>query len=213
MLLEEQEDWAGALAASEEALAIDPAPATVERRDAVRRRLELAALPEEYRAIEGAAEIGRGQLAALIGVRLGRVLAPQREGVVMTDVRGHWAEPWIVAVAQAGVIDPFANHTFQPGLAVRRVDLAQVVVQLLTRAAPAADMQSWQNSSRTFADLSAGHLAHSAAQVAVASGVMAAGQGGAFDPAALVTGVDAVAAIERLEGLVGMAPAGSFSQR
>jgi hypothetical protein len=131
----------------------------------------------------------------------------------MTDVRGHWAEPWIAAVAQAGVIDPFANHTFQPGLTVRRVDLAQVVVPLLTRVAPAVQMRSWQNSSRTFADLSTGHLAHAAALVAVASGVMTAGQGGAFDPSMPVTGADAVEALERLEEIAGMATPGSVSQR
>jgi tetratricopeptide (TPR) repeat protein len=213
LLLEGQGDWAAALAAYDEALAIDPAPATMERRDIVRSRLEVAGLPEEYRAIEGAAEITRGQLAALIGVRLSGVLAPARDGIVMTDVRGHWAEPWIVAVAQAGVIDPFANHTFQPGLTVRRVDLAQVVVPLLTRIAPAVQMRSWQNSSRTFADLSTGHLAHTAALVAVASGVMTAGQGGAFDPSTPVTGADAVEALERLEEIAGMATPGSVSQR
>jgi tetratricopeptide (TPR) repeat protein len=211
-LLEDREDWAGALLAYDQALAIEPVAATAARREAVRRRVELATLPVEYQAIEGATEITRGQLAALIGVRLSHVLTPAREGVVMTDVRGRWAEPWIVAVAQAGVIDPFANHTFQADLPVRRVDLAQAVVQLLTKVATPTEMRAWQTSGRTFPDLSVGHLAHPAALVAVASGVMTAGPGNAFEPAMPVTGAEAVAAVERLAAMAGPTP-GSVSRR
>jgi tetratricopeptide (TPR) repeat protein len=211
-LLEDREDWTGALLAYDQALAIDPVAATAERRDAVRRRLDLATLPAEYQAIEGASEVTRGQLAALLGVRLAHVLTPTRESVVMTDVRGQWAEPWIVAVAQAGVIDPFANHTFQPDLPVRRVDLAQTVVQLLTKIADPGEMRSWQISGRTFSDLSTGHLAHAAALVAVASGVMMAGPGDAFEPSMPVTGAEAVVAVERLAGMAGVATPGSVGR-
>ena len=212
-MLEERGDLAGALAAYDQALALDPSAALSERRDVVHRRIEIARLPAEYQAIETASEVTRGQLAALIGVRLARVLTPTKDGVLMTDVRNEWAEPWIVAVAQAGVIDPFANHTFQPDLVVRRVDLAQAVVQLLTRVASPAELRSWQTSGRAFSDLSTGHLAHPAALVAVASGVMTAGPGDAFGPAASVSGAEAVEAIERLESMAGIPGAGSVSRR
>jgi tetratricopeptide (TPR) repeat protein len=212
-LLEGRGEWDGAIRAYDQAFAIDPLPATSERRESARRRAELATLPAEYRAIESAAEVTRGQLAALIGVRLGHVLTPVREGVVMTDVRGQWAEPWIVAVAQAGVIEPFANHTFQPDLPVRRVDLAQAVVQVLNKAADPATLRSWQTSTRRFADLSTGHLAHPAALVAVASGIMEAGAGDVFGPSTSVTGAEAVAAVERLAQVTGRVASGSVSGR
>ena len=55
--------------------------------------------------------------------------------MVITDIRTNWAATWIVTVTRAGVMDPLANHTFQPRAVVRRVDLAQVVSRLLARTA------------------------------------------------------------------------------
>ena len=51
--------------------------------------------------------------------------------VVITDIRGNWAAPWILAVTRAGVMDAFPNHTFQPRRVVRRADLAQAVSRVL----------------------------------------------------------------------------------
>ena len=51
--------------------------------------------------------------------------------VVLTDIRGNWAAPWIQAVTRAGVIEAFPNHTFQPNATVRRGDLAQAVSRVL----------------------------------------------------------------------------------
>ncbi len=75
-----------------------------------------ARLPAEFRAIPAAPAITRGDLAALIAIRLESVVqqAPQRQEVV-TDIRGHWAAPWIAhGRRERGVIEAFDNHTFQP---------------------------------------------------------------------------------------------------
>jgi hypothetical protein len=112
-----------------------------------------------------------------------------------------------MAVAQAGVMEGYANHTFQPQTVVRRIDLAQAVAQLLPVVAAPADLTAWQGAARSFADLSAGHLAYPAASAAVASGVMTAGAGGRFEPSRPVTGAEAVAAMQRLEAMGGL-PAG-----
>ena len=107
-----------------------------------------------------------------------------------------------MAVASAGVIAPFANHTFQPMTPVRRVDLADTVSRLLSRVAPPADVERWQSSRVAFPDLASSHLAYEAASLAVASGVMAAEQpGGSFEPGRVVTGSEAVAAITRLQAM------------
>ena len=52
----------------------------------------------------------------------------------MTDVRGHWAQRWILQITQAGLMDAFPNHTFQPGQLVRRADLARIVSRAIERA-------------------------------------------------------------------------------
>jgi len=73
-----------------------------------------------------------------IAIRLGAILSTVRrsDAVLITDVRGNWAATWIMAVARAGVMEPFANHAFQPRAVVRRTDLAQAVARLLVRVAP-----------------------------------------------------------------------------
>ena len=85
-----------------------------------------------------------------------------------------------MSVARAGVMEPFANHAFQPRTVVRRTDLAQAAARLLARIAAQnpARAKAWDAARLKFSDLSPSHLAYPAASVAVASGVMktAAGQ-------------------------------------
>lgn len=200
-LLEGRGDDAGALDAYNKSLAIEPNDRVETRRDALVAKAELAKLPEEYRAIESAAEVTRGDLAALIGVRLNStVLAMRsREPIVVTDVRGTWAENWITAVARAGVIEPYANHTFQPRATVRRADLAQAASRVLARLGTADQVRAWQNARAKFTDIAQGHLAYPAASMAVAAGVMSTAPDGSFLPSRLVTGDEAVETIQRLQ--------------
>ncbi len=204
-ILDARNDFDAAIEAYGAALAIDPDPAVSARRDAVRARAEAAALPAEYRAIQSAAQITRGDLAALVGVRLGSLLQATRGSDigVITDIRGNWAEPWILAVARAGVMDPYANHTFQPRNVVRRVDFAQAVTKLLAKVAVIAPAQAarWQNARGRFPDITASHLAYPAASAATASGVMTTGPGGSFQPSQVVTGAEAIEALDRLRAL------------
>jgi tetratricopeptide (TPR) repeat protein len=202
-LLEAGGDEAGALDAYNKSLALEGNDAVETKRDALVARAELAKLPEEYRAIESAAEITRGDLAALIGVRLNALVISMRsrEPVVVTDVRGNWAENWIGAVARAGVIEPYANHTFQPRSTVRRADLAQAASRLLARIGTQTELRNWQNARGKFTDISQGHLAYPAASVAVAAGVMSTAPDGSFLPSRLVTGDEAVQTIQRLQTL------------
>jgi tetratricopeptide (TPR) repeat protein len=200
-ILEERGDVEAALAEYDASLALEPNDAVEARRDELRDRLAFSRLPAEYQAIGDASEITRGDLAALIGLRLPSVLQASANAVVVTDVRGNWAEPWIMAVAVAGVLEPFDNHTFQPQAVVRRVDLAQAVSRLVARIASPEEVRSWQSARDRFSDLSNGHLAYPAASLAVGSGVMGMEPDGRFDPSRPVTGAEAIAVMERLERL------------
>lgn len=204
-LLEARGDLEGALAAYASALALEPDPRLEAKHDALLTRLERARLPSEYRALEGASQITRGDLAALVGVRLATLLesTPPRDVGVITDIRGHWAERWILAVTRSGILDPFANHTFQPRTLVRRVDFAQAITRLLTKVEAVAPVQArgWANARGRFTDIAASHLAYPAASAATAAGVMTATPGGAFEPARLVTGIEAMEALEKLRAM------------
>lgn len=170
------------------------------------RKLSLADLPEAFRAIPGATQITRGDLAALLGVRLERWLAqaPAVRPGLMTDVRTHWAGKWIQQVTRTGLMDIYPNHTFQPAATVQRTDLAWVVTRVLNAVAARqqALAQTWRSSRPIFSDLPPSHASYPAAALAVASGVLQTGPENSFQPTRPVTGAEAVAVVDRLEALV-----------
>lgn len=188
-----------AMAALERAAAIDPSDVARRSLDRVRTRMELAALPAEYRAIPQAAAVDRGDVAALLGVRLVPALPADRRatGVVVTDSRAHWAATWIVSVTRLGLMDVFPNHTFQPRAAVKRIDLAQIV----SRVVSVLGARPVRTSRPEIGDVPGNHLSYDAVAVAVATGVMPLLDGGMFRPSRPVTGAEAAEVVERLERL------------
>lgn len=173
-------------------------------------RAALDALPEAYRAIPAARRVTRGELAALIAVRLPRLVeSPSAETApLVTDIGSHWARPWVLAVVRAGLMEVYANHTFQPGQSVTRSELASVVSRVLATIAartPGA-AKGWAGARQSFSDIGQGHLAYPAASVSVASGVMVVDAGGAFSPGRLVTGSEAIEVVTRLERLMVRTP-------
>jgi tetratricopeptide (TPR) repeat protein len=204
-LLEERGDVAGAIDAYLKAEAIEPGDEARARVAAARARADLARLPEEYRAIGGAAQVTRGDLAALIGVRLSALLkaAARGEGAVVTDARSHWASPWIMAVVRAGVMEPYPNHAFAPRGVVRRLDLAQAasrVLGLIAERKP-AQARAWQAARPRIVDLPAGHLGYPAVAMVVGADVMPLADGAAFRPTRVVSGAEATDVVTRLEVL------------
>ena len=194
----------GALDALARSAALEPSDALNERIEALRARVRLESLPAEYRAIEQSPTVTRGQLAALIGVHVEALVkrAPQNSAVI-TDTRGHWADPWIIPVARAGFMEVYSNHTFQPSATVRRGDLAVAVSRILgviARENPRLGA-AWRNARRKFPDLSPGHLRYASAAVAVEAGVMEPLEDGTFQLSRPVTGQEAVTAMNRLAEL------------
>jgi tetratricopeptide (TPR) repeat protein len=187
--------------AYDKAFTLDPRPAWRDRRDALRARADDESLPKEFKAIASSPTVTRGDLAAMIGLRLGDVLAKSSRHVtvVATDARSHWASQWILQVTQAGLMDVFPNHTFQPAGGVRRADLADVVSRLLTMIATEKpiDLPRWKAARPQFSDLSTG-ATYASAALAVASGTMAA-DGDRFGASRPATGADLVTAMTRLQ--------------
>lgn len=204
-VLEGRGEYAQAASAFERAASIEESAAYRARAADLRRKADDASLPAEYQAIPAAPSITRAQLAALFGRRLERLIAtaPQRPPVVMTDIRGHWADAYIQSVTRAGVMDKFPNHTFQPDAVVRRGDFAQAVSRALAViGARRRDLAAqWSGARPAFSDLSAGHLAYPAVAMAVASGVMTA-PGGEFAFSRPITGAEAIEALGRLQALL-----------
>jgi tetratricopeptide (TPR) repeat protein len=204
-LLEQRADPAGAEAVYRRALAIEPNAEVSRRLDRMAAAARDATLPPQFHAIANAAQITRGDLAALVGIRLEAVLqgAPAAQ-VVITDTRGHWAASWISQAAGTGVIAPFENHTFQPGALVRRVDLARTVsalVRLIASRRP--ELVNVLSDRPTIADVDPNHLDYPAVSVAVASGMMPRLEEARFYLTNPVSGAEAIEVIERVQALAG----------
>lgn len=206
-ILQEQGDLLKAADAYAAANALEPNEAIAAKIDELRERSAFAAMPEEYRAIESSPTLNRAQLAALLGVRLDELVkgTRQRDAVVITDTRSNWAAPWILAVARAGLMEVYPNHTFQPDAIVRRGDLAQAASRALSMIATANPRSnpSWRNARRKFPDVSPGHLSYPAASMVVEAGVMPTLEDGSFQLARPVTGAEAAAAVKKLGDLAG----------
>jgi tetratricopeptide (TPR) repeat protein len=202
-LLESQQDFAGAETAYRKAVELDPSPELEVKLATVAKSAREAQLPREFRAALGAGEITRGDLAAIIGVRLEPVVkgAPARQ-LVVTDIGGHWAAPWIAEVAAAGIMPPFENHTFQPNAAVRRGDLAVAVSRLLTLVASGdAALRGRLAQRPAITDMTRGHVQYAAAAAAVASGVMPLLEGDRFQVGWPVSGSEAQDVVDRVRAL------------
>jgi tetratricopeptide (TPR) repeat protein len=202
-LLEARGDAAGAEAAYRKASDIDPSLNLGARIAATAELARESRLPAEFRAALTTAQITRGDLAALIGVRLAGLVrqAPPRQ-IVVTDAQRHWASAWINETASAGIIEPFENHTFQPRTPVRRGDLAIVVNRLLALIASSNPSLKERLAQRpTIADVPPRHLQYDAVTSVVAVGVMPRLDGDRFQVGRQVSGAEAVEVIDRVRVL------------
>ena len=187
--------------------AIDPRAIWRERSTALREKANLSAIPPEFRDLPAAATVSRAQVAALIGTRLEVLVerAPKRVAAVATDVRTHWAAPWILPVTQAGIMEMLAEPHLPAGGDRSSRRSRQGRRAAARRAGRGASDRSgrWRASRPRFADLPPTNLFYNAAALAVASGAMDTLEGNRFQPTRPVTGAELVAAIERIEQLAG----------
>ena len=202
---EDNGEWTKAAEAYAAVQAVEPSDAVTAKVEAMREKAAFDTLPAEYRGIETSPTVTRAQLAALLGVRLDDLIRGARgaNAAVITDLRGNWAAPWILAVTRARIMEPFPNHTFQPGGTVRRVDLAQAVSRVLSLIAEEKPRLAarWRDPRPRFSDVAPGHLQYPAAARSVSAGIMSPVEGDAFQPARPVTGAEAVDAVGKLAAL------------
>jgi len=198
-------DWAKAADAYAALNAAEPNDATAAKIDLMREKAAFDTMPAEYRAIETSPSVTRAQLAALLGVRLDDLLRRARGSnpVLMTDVRGSWAAPWILSVTRAGVMEAFPNHTFQPAGLVHRGDLAQAASRVLALigAEKPRVAAKWRDPHPRFSDVGPTHLSYEAAARAVSAGVMSTLEGETFQLTRPVSGAEVLDTVAKLQAL------------
>jgi tetratricopeptide (TPR) repeat protein len=127
--LEEAKQYERSLEIYEKILEIEPGNAKArEQAETLKNRLGIFELPSRYNDIATLPAIGREDLAALLAVKLRNDLgeAPGKPPIIV-DVSASWAAKFILKVTSLGLIDVYANHTFQPRRIVTRADLAEAL--------------------------------------------------------------------------------------
>jgi tetratricopeptide (TPR) repeat protein len=187
-------EYRRALETLEQVLAQDARdPEARARAREAREALTLSELPEEYRRIPNAGRLSRAELAALLCINftpLSRL--PPGEPKVAVDISGSWARNHIARVLALDVMDLFPNHTFQPGLSVRRGDLARAAARVLDLVGVASRPGSAPS------DMAPANTAYDAAVRVVGAGLMELTPEGAFEPGRPVTGREGVDVVEAL---------------
>jgi hypothetical protein len=125
----------------------------------------------------------------------------------MTDVRDHWAAPWILQVVRAGLMEPLPNHTFQPDGRVRRGDFAAIAGRALNALAAARPQENTDVPRPDISDVPAGSPAYPAVARVVGAGVLRL-ENGAFEPQRPLTGAELIAGAVRL-GTLAASPSSS----
>ena len=202
-LNEARGDLQASLVAYERADAVDPTDETARHIERVRDLMRLADLPSEMLDIASKLEVTRGELAALIGVRLSDLLLDASgRSVIITDTRDHWGAQWIQAVADAGVMDIDAAYRFSPAVTMRRSELADVVsatLDIIEEQTGSGPLGS--SGTQGFSDMRPSHRSYSAAIRAVAAGVLATQENSSFQPSRTASGAEAVEMADRLSEL------------
>jgi tetratricopeptide (TPR) repeat protein len=191
-------DTAGAVTEYTAAHRLDPSPEIAAKLEAADERAARERLPAAYKSIATAPAVTRADVAAALAIEAPALLAalPQRQGALMTDVRGHWAATWILQAVRAGLMEPLPNHTFQPDGPVRRADFAAIAARGLTLLAATAPGGS-EAPRPAVSDVPPGSPAYPAVAQVVGAGVMQL-DNGAFEPQRPLTGPELVAAAARL---------------
>jgi tetratricopeptide (TPR) repeat protein len=196
------EDLPGAARALASASALRPEDRELRSRlEAVERSLRETTLPDEYEAIRETGRLTREQLAALLYVDLREAFdaSTAQSPVIATDVAERWASQYILRTVGAGILEVFPNHTFQPTAFVTRLDLATALARALENLAPDAyDAARRSSGGQDFADLARQNPDYDAAALSVSLGLLAPGEGGAFEPRRIVTGAEAASAVAAL---------------
>lgn len=107
--------------------------------------------------------------------------------VAFQDVEGHWAQPYIQALAAKGIITGFPDGTFKPTEAVTRAQFATIIAKAF---APAP-----RRAGDSFSDVAKSFWGYDAIQTAARGGFMAGYPGGTFSPAQKIPRVQVLVAI------------------
>lgn len=106
--------------------------------------------------------------------REAQLVLPQQQ-TSFQDVKGHWAQVYIQALAAKNIISGFPDETFRPNAPVTRAEFASIIIKAFTPA-------QQDNNTIAFQDISQDFWGYDAIRAASQSGFLAGYPNGTFQP-------------------------------
>jgi len=204
--LEEAKQYDRSLEVYEKLQELEPGNAKIkERVEALKNRLGIFELPSKYNDIATAAAVTREDLAALLAVKLRNDLgeAPAQPPIIV-DISASWASKFILKAASLGLLDVYANHTFEPKRAVTRAELAEALDRVVSYLDERGHrlMRQIPPERIQIADVTTEHIDFRPISQVLSYQIMELFPDRAFRPDQTVSGADAIKAVDALVALL-----------
>jgi tetratricopeptide (TPR) repeat protein len=147
-----------------------------------------------FREIQNAPRVTREKVAAIIVRYFPQVMERPQTPQIVTDVDTSWARSEIQTVVDLGLMDTFANHTFDPSAPVTRGDFATALARLIQ----VLGLPPITTPPISAPDVAPTNTQYSDVQQVLGRGLMALQDSGGFGLSDELSGQDAIRAAERL---------------
>jgi tetratricopeptide (TPR) repeat protein len=147
-----------------------------------------------FREIQAASNVTRERVAAIIVRYFPQITERPQTPQIVTDIETSWARSEIQTVVDLGLMDTFANHTFDPGALVSRGDFATALARLIQ----ILGLPPVTGAPIQTPDVAATNTQYSDIQLVLGHGLMTLQDPGVFGVSDNVSGQDAIRAAGRL---------------
>lgn len=131
--LEEAGQFEKSLQIYERVLELDSSDKKIQQRiESLRNRLGIYEIPSRYTEIPLAEAVTREEIAALVAIKFKDVLTePTPQPPIIIDIATSWAVRFILKTTALGLLDVYANHSFQPRKPVTRAEMADLISRII----------------------------------------------------------------------------------
>lgn len=147
-----------------------------------------------FREIQASPSVSRERVAAIIVRYFPQITERPRIPQIVTDIETSWARSEIQTVVDLGLMDTFANHTFDPSALVSRGEFATAVARLIE----ILSLPPVTSTPIPTPDVAPTNTQYSDIQLVVGRGLMTLQDSGEFGVSDNLSGQDAIRAAERL---------------
>ena len=188
-------------------LELDPKNKEVKDRvESLKNKLGIFELPSQYKSIPLSMAVTREEVAALIAVKFKDYLNDNSAAKppVIIDIATSWASRQIIKVASLGLMEGYANHTFQPKQAASRAEMAEILVRLinLLKSKGFKFIRQFPAEMIQVSDVSTDNYYYQPIAEVVSLQLMELGADKSFRPGMTVSGQEAVKIFDLIENLI-----------